>query len=364
MREATPLCDRLGIPYPLFQAPMAGVATPELAAAVGQAGGLGGLGLGATAPEHWAALLARYQALCSAPLHLNFFCHAPPSTDPNRDQAWLSACAPLFEALGAAVPPTLSPPYEPFSALEDLEAPLKSLRPGVVSFHFGLPRPDQMDTLRRLGQRLLVSVTNLDDARVAEAAGVDGLIVQGREAGGHHSVFSGQAEGSVHSTEAFLRALRPRTGLPLVAAGGVMTGQALRKLLDAGADAVQLGTAFLLCPEASTPPAQRARLQRAKGEKTVLYRGFSGSPARGLANRLFHHLAGACPAEVPPYPLPYDLSKRLAAAAPAGALEDLSVCWAGEGFEALRELPAATLVRALLEEARLSQGKRIGVHDA
>jgi len=359
-----PALAALGLPYPIFQAPMAGVSTPALAAAVCRAGGLGALGLGASTAEGAKAQLSQARALGARRLHANGFCHPAPARDEGQEHAWIEHFEGAFRARGAALPEALAPPYVPFQDDDALLAVLLETKPEVASFHFGLPREDQLRALHHVGILTLVSVTCAEDGQAALDAGVGGLIAQGVEAGGHRSTFLREGDEGL-GTAALLARLRPLTQRPLIAAGGVMTGQDLRALLKAGADAVQLGTAFLLCPEAGTARAYRARLNAhiaalqhgaipADPEAgTVLTAALSGRRARGLQNEITTHAAHPEAPLPPPYPIAYDLTKRLAALAAPDAAEAFSACWAGTGVGQLRALPAADLVETLAREANL-----------
>lgn len=359
-----PALADLGLPYPIFQAPMAGVSTPALAAAVSRAGGLGALGLGASTAEGAKAQLSEARALGARRLHANGFCHRAPVRDEDREQAWIQHFEGAFRARDAAPPEGLAPPYVPFQEDDALLEVLLEAKPEVVSFHFGLPREDQLRALHGAGILTLVSVTCAEDGQAALDAGVGGLIAQGLEAGGHRSTFLQAADEGL-STMALLAQLRPLTERPLIAAGGVMTGQDLRALLSAGADAVQLGTAFLLCPEAGTALAYRARLHAHlaalqqgaitadSGAGTVLTAALSGRPARGLRNEITARAEHPEAPPPPPYPITYDLTKRLAALPTPDAAAAFSACWAGTGVGQLRALPAADLVETLAREADL-----------
>ena len=354
----------LGLRYPIFQAPMAGVSTPALAAAVSRAGGLGALGLGAGTAEGAKAQLSQARALGARRLHANGFCHPAPARDEARERAWIQHFEAAFRDRDAAPPEALTPPYVPFQEDDAMLAVLLKARPEVISFHFGLPRPDQLRALHDAGILTLVSVTCAEDGQRALDAGVGGLIAQGLEAGGHRSTFLREEDEGL-GTAALLAQLRPLTERPLIAAGGVMTGQDLRSLHNDGADAVQLGTAFLLCPEAGTAPAYRARLNGhvaalQKGaitadpeSGTVLTAALSGRPARGLRNEITLRAEHPAAPSLPPYPIAYDLTKRLAALPAPDAAEAFGACWAGTGVGQLRALPAADLVETLAREAGL-----------
>ncbi len=354
----------LGLRYPIFQAPMAGVSTPALAAAVCRAGALGALGLGASTAEGARRQLSEARSLEARVLHANGFCHPSPARDAGQEQAWIQHFESAFRAYGGLPPEALAPPYVPFQEDDALLAVVLEAKPEVVSFHFGLPREDQLAALKKAGILTLASVTCAEDAKAALDAGIGGLIAQGLEAGGHRSTFDREVDEGL-CTAALLAQLRPLTERPLIAAGGVMRGQDLRSLLKGGADAVQLGTAFLLCPEAGTAPAYRARLSAHLAALqtgaipadleagTVLTAALSGRPARGLQNEITARAGLLAAPPQPPYPIAYDLTKRLAALPAPDAAEAFGACWAGTGVGQLRALPATELVETLAREAGL-----------
>lgn len=345
----------LGIEHPIVQAPMAGVSTPRLAAAVSEAGGLGSLGVGANTAQQTRALIGETRALTARPFNVNLFCHQPAQPDAARETAWLDFLRPLFAEFDAAPPAALGEIYTSFLVDAPMLEVLLDERPAVVSFHFGLPPAATIAALKGAGIRLLACVTTPAEATLAEAAGVDALVAQGVEAGGHRGVFDPQRGDDGIGTLALLRLLVQQTRLPLIAAGGIMDGAGIAAALALGADAVQMGTAFILCPESAANPAYRAALQGERAARTRITATLSGRPARGLPNRLYRD-ADTRPA-LPDYPIAYDAAKALHAVASARGNHDFAAQWAGQGAPLARALPAAELMRVLVEElaaARLS----------
>jgi len=352
MTASNPLTDRLGI-QPLIQAPMAGVATPELAAAVSNAGGLGSLGIGASGVDQARTMIERTRALTPRPFNVNVFCHAPARRDAAREAAWLDHLAPLFRESGSEPPDELDEIYRSFVEDEAAFEMLLETRPAVVSFHFGLPSEAWIRALRKAGIYTLATATNLQEARESQARGVDAIVAQGDEAGGHRGCFDPQADDERLSTSVLVRRLVRETALPIVAAGGIMDGQGVRAALALGACAAQLGTAFILCPESAANEGYRAALKSERAGVTRMTTALSGRPARGILNRLIRHAEatpGAMPETMPPaYPVAYDAAKRLNAAAGHGH-HDFAAHWAGQGAPLARELPAGELVNRLLQE--------------
>jgi nitronate monooxygenase len=340
------LLARLKIRVPVIQAPMVGVSTPALAAAVSNAGGLGSLGVGASTVEQARAMMAQARALTSGPLNYNLFCHAPAVARPAVEAQWLGELAPLFAEFGATPPSTLREIYRSFVDDQGMLALLLEERPAVVSFHFGLPPQASIDALKAAGCLLLCSVTQRAEAEQAVAAGVDALVAQGYEAGGHRGVFVPEQD-TCMGTLPLLRVLSQCQPLPVIAAGGIMDGAGIRACLALGAGAVQMGTAFIGCPESAASEAYREALTGPRGHRTEVTAAISGRPARGLVNRNFTSLPQG---GLPDYPMTYDGQKALAAAAAAKACDDFAVQWAGQGAPMARALPAAELVQALARE--------------
>lgn len=342
------LCDLLAIRHPIIQAPMVGVSTPQLAAAVSNAGGLGSLGLGASTPAQARALIEQTRALTSQPFNLNLFCHRPAQADAAREAAWLAWLRPLFAEFAAEPPAALREIYPSFLADPSMLELLLEQRPAVVSFHFGLPPQVWIDALKAAGICLLACVTSAREARLAEAAGVDALVAQGIEAGGHRGVFEPALGDAAMGTLALVRVLVQQSRLPIIAAGGIMDGAGIKAALALGAAGVQLGTAFVLCPESAANAAYREALQSERAHDTAITANISGRPARGLANRLYGEVGAA----LPDYPIAYDAAKALHAVASAQGCHDFAAQWAGQGAPLARALPAAELLALLVEEAQ------------
>ena len=273
-----------------------------------------------------------------------------------REAAWLAALAPTFRAHGAEPPATLRTIYRSFIEDDAMLAALVEAAPPVVSFHFGLPDGDGIAALRATGAVLLASVTSLAEGRAAQAAGIDAVVAQGWEAGGHRGVFDLTARDEQLGTFALVRLLVRHLDVPVVAAGGIMDGAGIAAALSLGAVAAQLGTAFVACPESSASPAYREALLAGDAVRTVITSGISGRPARCLTNRftaLAEDLAARTPPVTPPdYPIAYDAGKALHAAAAARGEHGYGAQWAGQGAPLTRALPAAELVATLDRELR------------
>ncbi len=341
-----------GLPTPIIQAPMAGAATPALAAAVSNAGGLGSLGLGMSTVEQARLLITETQALTERPINVNLFCHQPAERDAAREAAWLRHLSPLFAEVGAEPPTGLKEIATSFLVDEDMQRLVLELRPAIVSFHFGLPPAGYLAALRTAGIRTLATATNPREAAMIDAAGVDAIVAQGIEAGGHRGMFAPEAEDERLSTAVLVRLLTRQTGLPIIAAGGIMDGAGIRAALDLGAAGAQLGTAFILCPESAANASYRAHLKSERAEVTRLTSVLSGRPARGMVNRLIRH--GEAPGRPQPaaYPVAYDAVRQLSTAAMQQGNHEFAAQWAGQGAPLARELPAAALVATLMEEFR------------
>ncbi|GAA5442008.1 nitronate monooxygenase [Microbulbifer sp. NBRC 101763] len=345
---AQALLERLGVPHPILQAPMAGVSSPELAAAVSNAGGLGALGLGASSPQKAAEQIRQTRALTCAPFNVNLFCHQPAIADAKREADWLAHLAPYFAALKATPPKELHEPYYSFIGNSKMLSVILEERPAVVSFHFGLPEQSTIDTLKDAGITLLATATNLIEAQLIEEAGIDAVIAQGIEAGGHRGVFEPELDEEL-GTLALVRLLSCQHRLPVIAAGGIMDGAGIQAAFSLGASAVQMGTAFVLCPESAANDTFRKSLQSERAHNTAITINISGRPARGISNRFYRELDINAPAR-PDYPICYSAGKALAAAAANAGSEDFSVQWAGQGAPLARALPASELMTTLIAE--------------
>ncbi len=343
------IADRLALAVPLVQAPMAGTSTPALAAAVAEAGGLGSIAVGATDADGARTMIADLRARTARPFNVNAFVHAQPRRDAAREAAWLDALTPQFRAFGAEPPARLDVIYRSLADDAAMLAALVEAAPAVVSFHFGLPPAPAIAALKAAGCLLLATATSLTEAEAARRAGIDALVAQGWEAGGHRGCFDPDAPDDRLGTLALTRLLVLRTGLPVIAAGGIMDGAGIRAALDLGAVAAQLGTAFIACPERSADAAHRAALAGPAAAHTVMTRAISGRPARCLANRFTAF--GENDALIPPdYPLAYAAGKALNAAAKATGEGGFGAQWAGQGAPLARALPAGELVATLARE--------------
>jgi nitronate monooxygenase len=351
----TDITQRLQIRYPIIQAPMAGVSTPELAAAVSNAGGLGSIAFGASTVEQASDMIRKTKALTDRPFNANLFCHAPATPDPTREKAWIEYLSPLFAEFGATPPASLREIYASFVTDDAMLALLLEQKPAVVSFHFGLPAMSWIQRLREAGIFTLASATTPAEAAQCEQAGVDAIVAQGVEAGGHRGVFEPTQGDDEIGTMALTRMLSRQCRIPVIAAGGIMDGQGIAAAMRLGASAVQMGTAFVLCPETAASAAYRSQLKSERAYHTRITAAISGRTARGLANRMYSLLDDASAPVVPDYPIAYDAAKALHAAASAKGNHEFAAHWAGQGAPLARELPAAELIEQLATEWQQSQ---------
>ena len=341
--------DRLALTIPIVQAPMAGVSTPALAAAVSNAGGLGFLGLSATDAAGARAMIGALRDRTGRAFNVNLFVHADARSDQAREAAWLQALAPLFRRFGAEPPAALRAIYGSFAGDDAMFATLLELAPPVVSLHFGLPDADRAVALKAAGCILFSSATNPAEAEAARGAGIDVVVAQGYEAGGHRGAFDTEAVDDCVGTMALTRLLVAGSGLPVIAAGGIMDGRGIRAALDLGAVAAQLGTAFVACPESGADQAYRAALAGPGAEHTVMTRSISGRAARCIRNR-FTDWGAATGLASPDYPIAYDAGMALNAAAQAAGESGYGAQWAGQGAVLARPMPAAELMATLAAE--------------
>lgn len=340
------LASLLGMRLPILQAPMAGSQDHRLAVAVAQAGGLGAIPAAMLGPDALRAELTAFrQQAPGAPVNVNFFCHTQPGPQPEAMSRWLHTLQPYFQAHGidpASLP--AGPGRQPFSP--EMADVLLDFRPEVVSFHFGLPAPALLARVRAWGARILASATTVDEGLWLQAQGVDAVIAQGLEAGGHRGHFLSDDLSQQMGTLALVPQLVRALQVPVIAAGGIATPAAVAAALALGASAVQVGTAYLLCPEASTSPLHRAALQSDAARHTALTRLFSGRPARGIVNRLMREL-GPMHEAAPPFPLATAALAPLRAAAERQGKTDFSPLWSGQSAGLCRPMPAQDLTRWL-----------------
>lgn len=342
--------NTLGISLPIIQAPMAGTATPELAAAVSSAGGLGSLGLASSNVNDARAAIQRTRALTSAPFNVNFFCHRTPRADSERESRWLDYLSELFQEFGASPPAQLNSPYPSFiddAAMQDM---VLQERPPIISFHFGVPSGAVIEKLKTAGITLMATATTLTEAEIIESAGLEFIIAQGVEAGGHRGVFDPHDNDQGMTTLALVRLLTSRTALPVIAAGGIMDGQGIRAVRSLGACAAQMGTAFILCPESAAEDAYRQVLSSEKTHHTRITAVASGRPARGIVNRLHTSIDTKNRPAQPDFPICYSATKALQKVATDHGDPAFSSHWAGQGAPLARAMPAAELVKTLMNE--------------
>jgi nitronate monooxygenase len=341
----TTLQSLLGIELPLIQAPMAGVQGSALAIAVSNAGGLGSLPCAMLAPEAMRAELTALAAGTARPYNVNFFCHTPPVPDPARETAWRATLAPYYTEAGldiASVP--AGPGRIPFSA--EAADILETFRPAVVSFHFGLPAPDLLARVKAWGAKVLSSATTVEEALWLETHGVDAVIAQGLEAGGHRGMFLTEDLTTQVGTFALLPQIVRAVNVPVIAAGGIADACGVAAALALGAAGVQVGTAFLCCPEATTSTLHRAALQGEAARHTALTNVFTGRPARGIVNRVIRELGGMN-ATTPAFPLATAAMAPLRAHAEKQGSGDFSPLWSGQNASGCSPLPAAEITHQL-----------------
>ncbi|YAL82138.1 NAD(P)H-dependent flavin oxidoreductase [Dermacoccaceae bacterium W4C1] len=336
--------DLARLAVPVLAAPMAGgISTPALVHAVGEAGGLGFLAAGYRTPAQVGEQIAQTRALGDHPFGVNVF--VPATGDPTVYLAEVSGYAyalkPVAERFGSAVPQPDWDDTDQYEAKIDL---LAGDPVAVVSFTFGCPSTAVVERLHTAGSHVVITVTDADEALAAARAGADALCVQAAAAGGHRGTHSVTAIPNDLSLMELIREVASVSRLPLIAAGGITEAKQVSLARQVGADAVQVGTALLLCPEAGTSDTHRAGLVQERFDHTVLTRAYSGRLGRGLSNafaREFDRLAPPC------FPVVDQLSKPLRAAAGAAADPDWVNLWAGTGWRSARAVPAAQVIAAL-----------------
>jgi nitronate monooxygenase len=344
-RPRPSLTQLLGTTLPILQAPMAGVQGSALTVAVSNAGGLGALPCAMLGPDALRQELAAIQTQTDRPFNVNFFCHTPPAPDSAREAAWRTQLAPAYTEFGidpAAIP--AGPGRRPFDA-ESADL-LAAFAPPVVSFHFGLPSPALLARVRGWGAKVLSSATTVEEARWLVAHGVDAVIAQGLEAGGHRGHFLSDDLTRQMGTFALVPQIVAAVDVPVIAAGGIADAAGVAAALALGAAGVQVGTAYLLCPETTVSAVHRRALQSAAARHTALTNLFTGRPARGIVNRFMREHGPISPA-APPFPLATAAVAPLRAAAEAADSGAFSPLWAGQHAHACRPLPAAEITRAL-----------------
>jgi len=343
------ILDLLGIELPIIQAPMAGATGSAMAIAVSNAGGLGSLPCAMLTPEQIRQEIATFSQASRGPLNLNFFCHRPPATDGERAIRWKQALKPYYEEVGAdfgATTPVSN--RAPFDAAGC--ALVEDCKPAVVSFHFGLPAPELLARVKASGAKVLSSATTVEEARWLEAHGCDAIIAMGYEAGGHRGMFLSDDLTTQIGTLALVPQVADAVKVPVIAAGGIGDARGVVAAFALGASAVQVGTAYLFCPEAKVSAAHRQALHSAQASDTALTNLFTGRPARGINTRIMRELGPMSPL-APAFPLAGGALMPLRAISEPQGNSDFSNLWAGQALRLGQALPAAELTRQLAEKA-------------
>jgi len=335
----------LGTEWPIVQAPMAGVQLGALAVAACNAGALGSLPCAMLTVDAMRKELGAIRATTAKPYNVNFFCHRTPAPSAEREAAWRKALTPYFDEYGIDFDSiSAGPGRAPFTA-ESADA-LEEFEPRVVSFHFGLPPPELVARVKRWGATILASATTVEEARWLEANGADAVIAQGAEAGGHRGIFLSDDIGTQVGTFSLVPQIVAAVKVPVIAAGGIADASGVAAAMALGAAGVQVGTAYLLCPEATTSAVHRAALKSPAAGETALTNLFTGRPGRGIVNRLMREL-GPISSLVPAFPLATGAIAPLRARAEKQGKGDFSPLWCGQNASGCKEIPAATLTRDL-----------------
>ena len=344
----------LGIELPIIQAPMAGAQGSSLAVAVSNAGGLGSLPCAMLDVDAIRKELTAIRAQTSKPFNVNFFCHTQPEVSAEREAAWRAVLAPYFAEYGIdarSIPAQAG--RQPFGV--EVAEVLNEFKPAVVSFQFGLPSSELLARVRRGGARILAAATTVDEARWLEAHGADAVVAQGLEAGGHRGCFLTDDLSTQMGTLALVPQVVQAVRIPVIAAGGIADAKGVAAVMALGAAGVQVGTAYLLCAEATTSAVHRAALKSDAARVTALTNVFTGRPARGIVNRIMREM-GPISAAVPPFPLAVSAVAPLRARAESLGSGDFSPLWAGQNTSGCKEISAGALTRelaALVRSVRL-----------
>lgn len=339
------LLKRLGIELPIIQAPMAGAQGSELAIAVSNASGLGSLPCAMLTSDTLVQELDAMRSGTDRPYNLNFFCHQTPQPDDDQEQVWRDRLAPYYAEFGidaGAIQPGAG--RAPFTA--EMADIIEPYRPPVVSFHFGLPSSELLERVKGWGSLVLSSATTVAEAIWLEQQGADAIIAQGLEAGGHRGMFLSDDLTTQVGTFALLPQIVQAVNCPVIAAGGIADAAGVAAALSLGAEAVQLGTVYLCCPESNISAIHRAALTSEAARHTALTNVFSGRPARGIVNRAIRELGPIC-AQAPAFPLATTAITPLRSAAEKLGSGDFSPLWVGQNASQCRQIPAAELTRLL-----------------
>lgn len=343
------LIELLKLEVPIVQAPMAGAMDWELAAAAAQAGALGSLPCAMLSADQIREQMAKVRAHTRKPINLGFFCHVAPELNNQREARWREALAPYYREFG--IDPAVPVPSSNRAAFDaTFCAVVEELKPEVVSFHFGLPEPDLMQRVKAAGCIVIASATTAAEARWLEARGVDAVIAQGCEAGGHRGIFLTDDIATQAGTFALVPQVVDAVKLPVIAAGGITDARGIAAAFALGAAGVQIGTAYLWCPEARISAPHRAALTSARDDGTAVTNLMTGRPARGFVNRVMREI-GPMSDVAPAFPLAASALAPLRAKAEAQGSGDFSPMWAGQAASLGRAMPAGELTRTLAAEA-------------
>jgi nitronate monooxygenase len=354
------LLDLLGIEHPIIQAPMAGAVSPEMVIQVSETGGLGSLPCAMLTPDQARNDLGVIRQRTSRPVNLNFFCHTPPRSDPAREARWRDRLRPYYAELGidadAPNPAAIRNPFD-----DAFCRVVEEFKPEAVSFHFGLPTSDLLQRVKATGARVLSSANSVREARWLEERGCDAIIAQGFEAGGHQAMFLSHNVDTQVGTMALVPQIADAVKVPVIAAGGIADGRGIAAAFALGASGVQIGTAYLLCPEATIRPVHREALLSAHENETALTNVFTGRPARGIMNRAMREI-GAISDTAPDFPLAATALAPLRTKAEAAGRDDFTALWAGQAFRLAKEMSARDLTTMLARDAqkRLERGAAQG----
>jgi nitronate monooxygenase len=350
------IMDLFGIKAPLILAPMAGYGTREMVIAVSEAGGLGSLPCAQLNAEQVREALTLIRSQTRAPINVNFFCHTPAQTEAVRNMAWRARLAEYYVEYG--LDPEVTPVgagRRPFDS--EFCAVIEEFKPEVVSFHFGLPDKSLLDRVKATGAKVIASATTVAEARWLEAHGCDAVIAMGLEAGGHRGNFLTHDVSTQVGTFALVPQIADAVAVPVIAAGGVADARGIVAAFALGASAVQIGTAYLFCPEAKVPDVHRVALRESSDDSTAITNVFTGRPARGIVNRAIREL-GPMSSVVPGFPLAAAALAPLRAKAEQAGDSGFTNLWSGQAARLARELPAGELTRVLIDEtlARMERG--------
>jgi nitronate monooxygenase len=340
----------LGIEIPIIQAPMAGAAFADMAIAVSEAGGLGSLACAMLTFPQMREEISLIRKQTSRPINLNFFCHRPPHFEAEREAGWRRRLELYYHELGLDLTESEPPPSRASFDAAACEI-VEEFAPEVVSFHFGLPDKGLVDRVKSTGARILSSATTVSEARWLEERGCDAIIAQGCEAGGHRGMFLSTEISTQIGTVALVPQVVDAVTVPVIAAGGIADARGIVAAFALGASAVQLGTAYLFCPEARISPVHREMLRRSRDDETALTNVFTGRPARGIVNRLMREIGPMSP-EAPDFPLAAEAVMPLRQAALARDSGEFVPLWSGQAARLSVELPAGELTRHLAAAAQ------------